>query len=66
MTTKIPFNQLKPLHDLLADEIHAALRRVADSGWYILGPEVRAFEAEFAQLSRRYPRGRRRQRHRRD
>ncbi len=44
----IPFNQLKPLHDLLADEIHEALRRVADSGWYILGPEVEAFEAEFA------------------
>ena len=44
----IPFNQLKPMHDLLADEIHEALRRVADSGWYILGPEVRAFEAEFA------------------
>ena len=44
----IPFNQLKPLHDLLADEIHEALRRVADSGWYILGPEARAFEREFA------------------
>ena len=44
----IPFNQLKPLHNLLADEIHAALQRVADSGWYILGPEVEAFEAEFA------------------
>jgi dTDP-4-amino-4,6-dideoxygalactose transaminase len=44
----IPFNQLKPLHDLLADEIYAALRRVADSGWYILGPEVQAFETEFA------------------
>lgn len=48
MTKMIPFNQLKPLHDLLADEINAALRRVADSGWYILGPEVAAFEAEFA------------------
>ena len=44
----IPFNQLKPLHDLHADEITAAMRRVADSGWYILGPEVEAFEAEFA------------------
>ncbi len=44
----IPFNQLKPLHDQLAAEIHVALRRVADSGWYILGPEVRAFEREFA------------------
>ena len=29
-------------------EIDAALRRALDSGWYILGPEVRAFEAEFA------------------
>ena len=44
----IPFNQLKPLHDLLADEINAALLRAADSGWYILGPEVAAFEREFA------------------
>ncbi|MXX49991.1 MAG: DegT/DnrJ/EryC1/StrS family aminotransferase [Chloroflexi bacterium] len=44
----IPFNQLKPLHDLLAEEINAALLRVADSGWYILGPEVAAFEREFA------------------
>ena len=44
----IPFNQLKPLHDLLAEEIGAAMRRVAESGWYILGEEVRAFEAEFA------------------
>ena len=44
----IPFNQLKPLHDSLADEIAAAMQRVADSGWYILGPEVEAFEREFA------------------
>lgn len=44
----IPSNQLKPLHDLIADEILAAISRVADSGWYILGPEVEAFEREFA------------------
>ena len=44
----IPFNQLKPLHDMLADEMREALLRVADSGWYIMGPELRAFEAEFA------------------
>ena len=44
----IPFNQLKPLHDLLAVEISSVIQRVADSGWYILGPEVEAFEAEFA------------------
>ncbi|HLF00763.1 MAG TPA: DegT/DnrJ/EryC1/StrS family aminotransferase [Anaerolineales bacterium] len=30
------------------DEIDAAIRRVNESGWYILGPEVEAFEAEFA------------------
>jgi len=29
-------------------EIDAALRRVVESGWYILGPEVDAFETEFA------------------
>lgn len=29
-------------------EIDEALRRVLDSGWYILGPEVVAFEAELA------------------
>lgn len=44
----IPFNQLKPLHDLIADEVAEAMLRVADSGWYILGPEVKAFEQEFA------------------
>ncbi len=29
-------------------EIDAAIRRVLDKGWYILGGEVKAFEAEFA------------------
>ena len=31
-----------------AAEIEAAIRRVLESGWYILGKEVAAFEAEFA------------------
>ena len=35
---------LAPLHD----ELRAAVARVLDSGRYILGPEVRAFEAELA------------------
>lgn len=30
------------------DEIISALRRVVERGWYILGPEVEAFEHEFA------------------
>jgi hypothetical protein len=29
-------------------DIDAAVRRTLESGWYILGPEVTAFEAEFA------------------
>ena len=32
----------------LKSEIDAAVARVLDSGWYILGREVRAFEAEFS------------------
>jgi dTDP-4-amino-4,6-dideoxygalactose transaminase len=44
----IDFNNLKPLHAALAGEIEAATRRVLASGWFILGPEVEAFEAAFA------------------
>src|SRR5512147_3181129 len=44
----IPFNNLKPLYALLAGELDAAVQRVLSSGWYILGPEVEAFEAAFA------------------
>jgi len=32
-------------------EIDAAIARVLDSGWYILGPEVSAFEQEFASYT---------------
>jgi dTDP-4-amino-4,6-dideoxygalactose transaminase len=32
----------------LAGELDEALRRVASSGWFVLGPEVEAFEAEWA------------------
>lgn len=39
-----------PLAQYLAqkDEIDAAIRRVLESGWYILGKETSAFESEFA------------------
>lgn len=42
--------QQYPKKDYLAhkDEIDAAVGRVLDSGWYILGSEVKAFEEEFA------------------
>lgn len=44
----IPFLDLKAPHVELRDDIDAAITRVLDSGWYILGPEVEAFEAEYA------------------
>lgn len=43
---RIPFNVLRPGDD--RDAVDAAIARVVDSGWYVLGPEVAAFEAEFA------------------
>jgi dTDP-4-amino-4,6-dideoxygalactose transaminase len=45
----IEFNNLKPLHDSLAAEISSAIQRVLDRAWYILGPEVEAFETAFAR-----------------
>ena len=44
----IPFLDLHAGYAELRTEIDAAIARVLDSGWYILGPEVEAFEAEFA------------------
>ncbi|HEX3244488.1 MAG TPA: DegT/DnrJ/EryC1/StrS family aminotransferase [Chloroflexota bacterium] len=46
--TSIPFNDLKPGIAALRDEIEAAIAEVLDSGRAILGPQVRAFESEFA------------------
>ena len=37
------------------DEYEAAALRVLRSGWYVLGPEVEAFEKEFASyVGRKY------------
>ncbi|MEO8839726.1 MAG: DegT/DnrJ/EryC1/StrS family aminotransferase [Herbaspirillum sp.] len=44
----IPFLDLKAPYIELRDEIDLAVKRVISSGWYILGPEVEAFESEFA------------------
>ena len=46
---RIPFMDLHLAED--ADEIRAGLARVVDRGWYVLGPEVEAFESEFAAAS---------------
>jgi dTDP-4-amino-4,6-dideoxygalactose transaminase len=44
----VPFLSLKDVNARYADELKAAACRVIDSGWYILGDEVAAFEREFA------------------
>lgn len=48
----IPFLDLKPVYLELKDELEAAYTRVMESGWYILGAEVEAFENEFAAYCR--------------
>jgi len=44
----IPFLDLGAAYREIKPEIDAAVMRVLESGWYILGPEVEAFEAEWA------------------
>lgn len=46
MYTKVPFLQLRPGED--AQAIREAIDRVIERGWFVLGPEVEAFEQEFA------------------
>jgi dTDP-4-amino-4,6-dideoxygalactose transaminase len=45
----IPFLDLKALNGNLKEGLEDAFHRVINSGWYILGPELESFEAEFAQ-----------------
>lgn len=45
---KVPFLDLRAAYLELKPEIDAAITRVLDSGYYILGPEVEAFEREWA------------------
>lgn len=44
----IPFLDLKAPHVELREEIAEAIDRVVSSGWYIMGPELDAFETEYA------------------
>ena len=44
----VPLVDLAAAYRRLQPEIDAAVARVLAGGWYIMGPEVEAFEAEFA------------------
>jgi len=45
---KALFLDLKSINIHYRSELHSALDRVLDSGWFVLGEEVEAFEHEFA------------------
>ena len=46
---RVPFIDLRLSGD--SAEVQAAIDRVVRSGWFVLGPEVEAFEREFAAVS---------------
>lgn len=45
---KVPFLNYRMVNEPYFEEELAACRRVMESGWYILGKEVEAFESEYA------------------
>jgi dTDP-4-amino-4,6-dideoxygalactose transaminase len=47
----LPFLDLRAQYEGLRDELLEAVREVADSTGYVLGPKVEAFEREFAALT---------------
>ena len=44
----VPFLDLSQLHQSIRKPLDVAYHRVMDSGWFIMGPELEAFESEFA------------------
>ena len=49
MTFRVPFNDLHLAEE--SDAVREAIARVVDRAWFVLGPEVEAFEREFAAAS---------------
>jgi len=47
---KIPFLDLQAVDRPMLEQMEDAVLRVVRSGWYVLGPEVAAFEREFADV----------------
>jgi dTDP-4-amino-4,6-dideoxygalactose transaminase len=46
----IKFLDLKKINDSFEPEISFAIKRVLDSGWYLLGDEIKSFENEYAKF----------------
>jgi dTDP-3-amino-3,4,6-trideoxy-alpha-D-glucose transaminase len=45
---QVAFNVLSPGVAAIRDELDQAIKRVLDRGWFLMGPELEAFEAQFA------------------
>ena len=43
-----PFLDLQAINAELRQDLRGAFDRVLDSGWYVMGDELRAFESEYA------------------
>lgn len=48
---QVPFNDLKPLHQMLKPSLEKAFHRVYDSGIFILGPELKQLEQDLAHFN---------------
>ncbi|MBX0292141.1 DegT/DnrJ/EryC1/StrS family aminotransferase [Hymenobacter sp. HSC-4F20] len=48
---QIPFLSFSGQHDAIREEVLAAIARVYDSHWYVLGQEVEQFEAAYAAFN---------------
>ena len=46
----IKFLDLKGINARFDKEISEAMKRVVDSGWYLLGNEVKTFEEDYARF----------------
>ena len=46
---KIPFVSFEAMHNEIKEEILQAMKNVYEKNWFIQGPEVEAFEQEFAE-----------------
>jgi dTDP-4-amino-4,6-dideoxygalactose transaminase len=47
----VPFGDLKARYETHRAAVDGAVRRVLERGWFVLGPEVEAFEREFAEAT---------------
>src|SRR5512136_1643413 len=45
----VPFVELQTQYASIHDQIQAAINKVLDSGWFILGRQVESFERAFAE-----------------